>query len=313
MDPFFRFGICSALLVGLSVGNADAGAFRVSFLDDPVSIESTTNFLLHQGCDQRTVNSFCRALSEYDSETSDLNLARFPRKTDGFYAFESVTDVVEALDRPLIYVRHRGGLNCFDADCLLSANFIRFRLSPDDIGGPFLMQHTMTNGDVGLALTVTPRDAFDVARPAWAIEATKGLFDATLETNRMNFTAAFETFNFFPGGTTPEALPAVMFKTLKLGWERCGVVFPKQAKIIIFHSASLKEHNSVSTHAGILFTNDGRYLYLEKAGPSGPYVRLDFDDINDLFVWYKVAIKPNSDQGNFLFATLNDERIYPLN
>jgi hypothetical protein len=103
-----------------------------------------------------------------------------------------------------------------------------------------------------------------------------------------------------------------LLKVLQSSWHGLGVMFPTNQDVVIFHSISVKEHNALASHAGLLFKNQGKYVYIEKAGSSGPYVRIDFMDMSDLFSWYKAAIKQPADKGNPLFATFNDQKIESL-
>ena len=108
-------------------------------------------------------------------------------------------------------------------------------------------------------------------------------------------------------------MPSALLETLRVYWKRCGVIFPRDPKIVIFHSVTIKDCSVWTSHCGLLFRDGSHYIFLEKDGPFGPYVRLEFADLNDLFVWYKAAVRPSSDGGNIVFATINDERIYRLN
>jgi hypothetical protein len=62
----------------------------------------------------------------------------------------------------------------------------------------------------------------------------------------------------------------------------------------------------------LLLHNCGEYVYIEKAGNSGPFVRLDFADKRDLLSWFNAAIRPTEAKENMFFATFNDKEIEPL-
>ncbi|MGD0745137.1 MAG: DUF4300 family protein [Verrucomicrobiota bacterium] len=308
-DKFFSL-LFFSLLVGT---NLDASPIKISFLDNEDAIKQTTEFLLAKGCDQETVSSFRRVIDWYNSTPTDLDLRKFPPRKNGFYVFQSVSNLVEALPHPLIYTYHQNELNCFDTVILLAGSLINTKVQPDDISGLFLSPFTMTNGDVTLRVAATPRDAFAIICPPWWIEASKSIFSGSMQNKRICLTAAFDSFYFLPASTTRENLKNTLLKILQSNWKRQGITFPKNVEVVIYHSVALNEHNSLASHAGLLFQDYNQYIYIEKAGASGPYVRLDFTDKSDLFTWHQAGIKPTTDKRNFLFATFNDHEIEALN
>jgi hypothetical protein len=69
---------------------------------------------------------------------------------------------------------------------------------------------------------------------------------------------------------------------------------------------------NITDHAGVLFRYNGGYIYLEKAGGSGPFVRLDFKDKTDLTPWLAAAfLNPMPPEGH-RFATFNADSIVNL-
>ena len=290
-----------------------AGPVKISFLDNSVAISSTAKFLISKGYDHESVNLFCKVLNHYNSTPSDLDFNSFPKAEAGFYSFRSMTNLTALLRRPLIYVKHEPELNCFDFTSLLTAASIKFKIKTNELAGPFLVPYGTTNGDVKMEVASTSDEAFKMICPSWWAQVSGAVFSGRLQAQRMDFLAAFNSFNFIPSTTSRENLPKVLLKSLKLTWNRCGISFPKQSKIVIFHSFWPQGRNALSTHSGLLFENDRQYVFLEKDGATGPYVRLDFENLNDLFIWYMAAIKPLADRGNITFATFNDEVIYQMN
>lgn len=297
----------------LAERTSQASPIKISFLDNEDAVKQTTELLLSEGCNPEAVRSFQRVVNWYNATPTDLDLKKFPLRENGFYTFQSISNLVEALPNPLIYTYHQNELNCFDTVILLAGNLIQTGLKPDDISGPFLSPLTMTNNDVVLRVAATPRDAFAIVCPSWWVEASKSIFNDSMQDKRICLTAAFNSFHFLPSSTTRENLANTLLKTLRLNWRSQGIVFPTNLEVVIYHSVALDEHNSLTSHAGLLFRNHGQYLYIEKAGSSGPYVRLDFENKKDLFIWYKAAIKQTADKGNPLFVTFNDKEIVDLN
>ena len=84
---------------------------------------------------------------------------------------------------------------------------------------------------------------------------------------------------------------------------------PPRPSSALSYSSPLPPFHSVPSHAGLLFHNHGQYVYIEKAGSSGPFVRLDFQDKHDLLTWFNAAIRPTGAKENMMFATFNDKEI----
>ena len=67
---------------------------------------------------------------------------------------------------------------------------------------------------------------------------------------------------------------------------------------------------SVTAHAGLLFQGKERFVYLEKDGGSGPFVRLDFDNKADLRIWLSAMFKGAEKLGyTYHFVAFNDTHI----
>ena len=305
-----------SLLFFLLVEKAmEAAPIKISFLDNEDAIKQTTEFLLAKGCDQESVDSFRRVVDWYNSTPTDLDLEKFPPRETGFYSFQSVSNLVEALARPLIYTYHQNQLNCFDTAILLAGSLTQTKLKPDDLAGPFLAPSTLTNNEVRPVIVATPQDAFDVICPKWWQETSKTIFTNFLQSKRICLTAALDSFYILPRSTTKEDLGQRLLQTLRLSWERHGIVFPREMEIVICYDVKFvdgKSPQAVSSHVGLLFRNQEHYVFIEKLGMSAPYVRFDFKDKRDLSFWLRAEIEAIMDKGEFLFASFNDGEIEDL-
>jgi hypothetical protein len=48
------------------------------------------------------------------------------------------------------------------------------------------------------------------------------------------------------------------------------------------------------------------FLFVEKLGNSAPYVRFDFTEKDDLFVWLRAELEPTMNKSDLLFACFNN-------
>jgi hypothetical protein len=95
-------------------------------------------------------------------------------------------------------------------------------------------------------------------------------------------------------------------KTLLASWRNDGIAFPESFEIILCHEA--KFPFVLTTHAGILFPRIRGFSYIEKAGGSGPFVRLEIRNKEDLIVWLSGHVKGSKGDVAHL-VTFNDTRI----
>jgi hypothetical protein len=252
-----------------------------------------------------------------------LDLGRFPTSHNGFYTFQSVSNLADSLLQPLIYASHRSDLDCFDNVILLAGTAMQTKLQPDDLSGPFLAAVTTTNFVVNMAVEETPRDAFNFTYSLYARETTKLVFGGARQDKHICLTTALDSYCTLTHQTTENNLGGSLLRVLQAQWKQQGIIFPTNMEVVICESAVLpspSEANtvpwlapfSVATHAGLLFKNHGQFVYIEKAGSYGPYVRLDFTDKEDLLFWLKTLLRPATDERDRLFAIFNGSEVDSL-
>src|SRR5439155_22075130 len=134
VNTFRRAIVAVAIATLLS---AEAGEVRMSFLNDPASLKETVDFLNHHGCEQQT-SRFRSVVESYYAEDFPLDRSKFPKGTDGFYTFDTMSNVVRALPHPLCDTKHTWGFNCYDTMILLAGSNLRIGLRPDANYGPFI-------------------------------------------------------------------------------------------------------------------------------------------------------------------------------
>lgn len=292
----------------------EASPVKISFLNNEDAIKRTMNFLLSKDCDQESVNSFRKVIDRYNASPTDLDLKKFPRNENGFYSFESVSNLIKAFSSPLILTKHQMELNCFDTAILLEGNLIQVKVQPDDIIGPLLAPATQTNHVVIPKVAATPRDAFSEIYPPWW-NGSSDAFNESMQNKRICLTAAFDSFYFLPFSTTRENFKARLLQLLQSSWKKFGVKFPKNAEVVICYNAFIdpqKDAQAVSSHVGLLFQNGEQYVFIEKLGVTAPYVRFDFTDKKDLLIWLKSEIEPIEGEHEFLLVSFNDNEIEDL-
>lgn len=285
-----------------------AGTVRVSFLNDTSSLNDTISILTNNGCSQEATSVFRRFVERYYAEGFQLDRSKFPELQGDSYSFSTMSNVVKALPHRLRDTDHSWDVNCFDTAILLANGQLQIGLGPDENFGPFMVSVTMTNGEEGITLAATARDAFSQMYR----DATDGMIPEAMQDARIGLTAEFFRWHLLPRSTTNATAERDVWTALRSDWRRAAVKFPERFQVVLYHKANLRAQNICTSHAGLLLRREKGYTYLEKAGGKGPFVRLDFDERADLVPWMSAVFDERAKQNAALFVTFNDTDIVRL-
>jgi hypothetical protein len=247
----------------------------------------------------------------YNSSTNDLDLKNFPPRAGGFYAFQSVSNLVAALPHPIIYTYHQMELNCFETVILLAGSQMQTELNPDDLAGPFVAPVTVTNHTVTGKAAATPRDAFNAIYPASWREYSTNIFSEAMQAKRICITASLDSFYVLSESTKRADIGKTLLRVLQATWQRHALKFPTNAEVVncycymSFNGAS----QVVCSHTGLLFHNHDQFVFIDKCGVAAPYARFDFKDKNDLLLWLHEEIKPTMNKGDLFVVSFNDKEM----
>jgi hypothetical protein len=287
-----------------------AGPVRISFLQQTDALQDTINFLNEHGISEPNTGIFKQAVSQYYAEPFIFNYEKFPEPTNGFYLFNSSKNLVAALANRLPATKHSFGINCMDTVVLLTGGQLQTRLHPDDIFGPFMVSRDTTNGEC-VGFLATPRDAFSHMYQAYYLGETQEYFPQSMQDSRICVSAALFRWHILPMSCKEENIESMAFEVLRTTWKQETVRFPAQCEVVLVHNVSISQHTISMCHTGLLFHNKDGYVYLEKAGGCGPFVRLDLDEKTDLLPWLAAA-NDESNSNSVQFATFNDTSINRL-
>lgn len=306
---FMRLLAFLAVLL-LSAVIVRAGSIKVSFFDNEDTIVQTSEILRGDGCKADAISRFRRAVARYKSQPPGFDVKNFPREENGFFTFDSASNLVAALPQPLSKALHPFELTCFDLVILLTEGLTPVRNGPDELAGPFLAAWTSTNGETYPRLAATARDAFAVSCPSWYVDATQDVMGTSQREARMCLMAGFFCFHVLPNSTSDAELPSTLLKVLRGSWARQGLRFPTNVDMVLYHQASLPDKMVLTSHAGLLLHRHSGYTYLEKTGGCGPFVRVDFGDLKDLTIWFGATLDGGTEPSTHpYFVTFNDREI----
>lgn len=287
-----------------------AGAVQLSFLGDEAVVQDTVRLLTNNGCTQQAALIYKQAVQRYFLDPLDFDLSKFPKPQQGFYFFATSEKLIAALPHNIFDSDHKLNFNCFDTAIILASGQFKTELHPDDIAGPFLVTSMFTNNQIAIFPTATPRDAFTHGYSSYGEDANR-FVPKPMQEDRICLTAALFRCYMLPLSTTEETLNTQAISVLRAAWRRDGLKFPDRFEFILCHYINLRQHAIVTEHAGLLFRKDKGYTYLEKAGISGPFLRLDFENRADLMPWLAAMFSWPGVQ-NSHYVTFNDTRIEKL-
>ncbi len=297
----------------LACNLSHAGTIRISFLNDSGVLQETVALLKINACNEEGIAAFQKAVERYYSIPFEFDLSKFPPVQHGFYSFQSSTQILAALPHALRLTSHPWEFNCFDTVIVASAGQLQVGLSPDDISGVFLAPQMTTNFTLVNLPVATARDAFDFSYPAWSKEVSEGFIPRSMIDARISLNAALYSNHILPKSTTANNLNEAVMKTLRVNWKHQTITFPSKFDVVTCHAIHLPSHQFTTLHAGLLFTRNNGYVYLEKDSGNGPFVRLDFDSRADLITWLSSKVdRQENGRGRHFLATFNNTKIETL-
>ena len=273
---------------------APAAPVRVSFLDTDAAREDTLRSFAEAGCPPANLATLRAAiLRDYEAPLV-LDAAAFPPATDGFREFASIGDFVAALGtNQLAYLPRDFGMNCFDAALLLAAPDMDLAVDPAARADPFFAVQVTPDFHERMVPVASLGEARAVAHPARRAAGPAATEPAGFPEKHRMLEAALYQFQPLPLGTTARTAAVETRKALQRHWQRCGIRFSDKIALVLLHRASLESFLAVTDHAGVRLRRDAGWLYLEKTGGRGPFLRIDVQDPADIAAYFSTMTWPD--------------------
>ncbi|HEV2209881.1 MAG TPA: hypothetical protein VG167_13965 [Verrucomicrobiae bacterium] len=288
----------------------------ISFLNEASALNSTMEFLKKHGCSGDGLLAFVRAVNYYNLLPFEVDRGKFPEAKNGFYSFQSMSQLIAALPSRLCEAPHPFEVNCYDTVIFLADGQLRSGLGPDDVFGWSAAPRIETNWTVTLSSVATAGDAYSWSCPPWYQELTRGFIPAGSLKSRTNLFVALFSFSPLPGHIPQESVPQKALETLRYNWKCQGILFPRNCEVVLCHKVRLDPPSMLTVHAGLLFTGATSLMYIEKDGGFGPFVRLDFKSKADLLKWLSqeeyLSPGPEKEMDMRTFVTFNQDDIEEL-
>jgi len=305
--------LLAALLVG-GMWRGTTGDLKLSFLDDPRTLEDTCRLLERHGISKEAVAAFKRVVEFHNKEGNPVDRSRFPIKRGGYYRFSSVEDFTRRLARPLYATPGPAlTLTCFDVACLLLRGAGR---KAGSLEKGFESKGIVRVTDDGRAQAVTYeefRSGFGLLMPAKGYELFVGKPRDEMET-RLGLVLRAARRLSGSLSASREGLEKAFEQYVRRVRED-GFEFPRKFKLGLGFYVNLRSRYIVADHAFICMPEGGRLVCVEKNGSPGPYVRAEFESPADLARYVswsllEAAKDPKvKERGNSVLVSLNEELI----
>ena len=292
--------------LALSCATFASGApVRVSFLDTDGAREDTLRILVEAGCDPVNLDALQKAMVHYYQSPLALDTSLFPPANNGFHEFTSIGDFVSALGtNQLSYLDHPFELNCIDSALLLAAPGMSVETTLQAQDATYLAIQVYSNYNEWLVPVASLGDVYATAHPPEKIPFMARAFGIEFPEKHKTLEATFYQYQTLPLGTTPETIAAATRAALQRHWNRCGIRFPNHVSLVMLHRARADYHLAVTDHFGVLVEQEAGYIYLEKTGGRGPFLRIDVHDPADIAAYFSTVTWPDYP---FNYLSANDD------
>ena len=282
-----------------------ADSIRVSFLNTDAAREDTLRLLADAKCDPANLDAIRKAIVHYYQTPLALDTSSFPPADNGFHEFASIGDFVSALGtNQLSYLDHPFELNCIDSALLLAAPGMSVETTLQAQNATYLAIQVYSNYNEWLVPVASLGDVYATAHPPEKIPFMARAFGIEFPEKHKTLEATFYQYQTLPLGTTPETIAAATRAALQRHWNRCGIRFPNHVSLVMLHRARADYHLAVTDHFGVLVEQEAGYIYLEKTGGRGPFLRIDVHDPADIAAYFSTVTWPDYP---FNYLSANDD------
>lgn len=284
-----------ALLL-LFAGSAplSAAPVRVSFLDTEESREDTLRAFAQTGCDPNNLSALRKAIVHYYRTPLALDVSALPPARDGFRTFSSVDNFLSALGtNQLSFLDHPFELNCFHAALLLAEPEMDSASDLESLDGTYAAVQVSANFNEWVRPVASLGNLYSIAHSDAYEASLQTICGMDFSRRHRTLLATFYQFHPLPLSTTSNAVPEETRAALRRHWKRSGVRFPANLSLVMLHRARADFHLALTDHAGILLKRDRGWLYFEKTGGKGPFLRLDVEDPADVAAYLSTGTWPD--------------------
>ncbi len=293
--------VVALVLACLMCGCATSGqGVRLTFLDTDETRNDTMSLLRKAGCKEETTQRLSNIIAHHRSAPMSEELPLFPPKSDGYYHFASVEELIQRLNGKTLghYGEPQPSLNCFLFSFLalrdvgFSASLIGERFTEKffvDIQSK-TNSHAVTEWEkIGKTedfrlngIRAVPYLRLeDLRKNEFRRWGAKGWLNNAFTEDTVNAFYSMRTFRHFPESPTTKQLTAKQLWSWKSElYAKDGLIFPKRLQVALFHY--MCGQSTAIDHIVLVVPHNGRFVCVEKTSTYGPYVRIDFNTTKEI-------------------------------
>jgi hypothetical protein len=260
---------------------------RVSFLSDTNVLADTCKQLRDNGTPESAIAIFRQAVHFHNFKGLGLDLSQFPERNQGFYTFGGIDEFTTSLSQRLWEADHFYSLTCFDMLLLCLRNSGLYCDIPEACRENPIIVPFRRSMDSGLEFikTTSLSNAFTLTCPPAYTSAVHDACGMTYDNSHIAMLVCLKQLHMLPQqalSPNNKVEDSIMKKRISL-WKKDSLAFPENAQVILLHNTVSRPKSVVASHCGLLIPlPQNGFMYLEKAGGCGPFLRIDIDDPKDL-------------------------------
>ncbi len=302
-----------------------ASEIRVSLLDNAAVLNETAGLFLQNGSSPASVEAFRKAVLFHKTDLFDTS--KFPKETSGFYHFKNVDGLNKAISDPFCEksttndMAHNS-LVCLDVVVLLIKDtWAKAPRLKEDFATKCFAKYQNRASEDKPDYVINPvssysfyQDGRTLLYPTIGYTIITGL---TRSASEVDLAISLKGERLLPGEFEDTDLAIQkLFSTWNTLRDKDGLKFPEKIKIVTGGYIPMSFRYWAIDHVAVYVENHGKLVYLEKNGPRGPFLRVDFNDEKELGEFVANKLLPDSrnpKEINYqapVFVSVNDRLIH---
>jgi hypothetical protein len=291
-----------------------AGEIRLSFLQEDQILNDTCDLMKKRGVSVMAVENFQHLVKFHNAGGNGVDTKHFPPSKAGWYEFNSLVDLANRQACEFPRAKGKQTLVCFDVlALLLNGAGLKAEKLYENFEAKEILEVSPDRKKIEPAKMEVFQTGAGLLYPANGYEYFVGCPRSEAETKLGLALRAPRKIRV--GETeTDEKLRARFAEHVKV-LRQDGFEFSGQMQVGMVFYVDAKRGYMKSDHAFLCFKSGKTLTTVEKTSPTGPFIRGEFEDPNDLAAYASTAERTDSnnpedsDYGETVITTLNDEVI----
>jgi hypothetical protein len=317
--------ITFAFAIALNVLPLRASEIRVSLLNNAAVLTETTELLLQNGSSRESVEAFRKAVFFHKTDLFDTS--KFPKEKSGFYLFANVEELNKTIPDPFCEKTTTNDLAhntlvCLDVVVLLIKDTgAKAPQLKDNFASKYFPKQENRGSEEKPDYVINPVSSYsfygDGRTLLYPTNGYTWITGLARTAGEVDLAVSLKGERLLPG-EFEDTDPAIrklfgVWNTLR---EKDGLRFSEKIKVVTCGYIPMSLKYWAIDHVSVCLENQGKLIYLEKNGPRGPFLRVDFNDEKELGEFVANKLLPasrNPKEMNYqapVFVSVNDGLIH---